>query len=240
MKRLVCCVLVCIGVCVGETVSVWGQDPPRPARAEAALGGSSLGPQRGTSSVSAPTELPKKKHKIDRKFWTVWIPAIVLQFADAGMTSYCVRQPNCAEANPLFGKKPSDLKLYSVKVATVGLFLYFSHSLRRDERSATWLWPPAVLIATGTPTVIHNGLVLSSLGSTSKAQPTNQTLSTNPSLSAFARTHQVFSAGHSSLLLIQRSQRLDWCCNQPFSEAVRNLRPSNARPVNRVTWSGAE
>lgn len=106
-----------------------------------------------------PLKTPIRNPRFDKTFWSIWIPAIATNVADAALTSACLTHPGCKEANPLLGGKPSNVTLWSLKAASVGLGLYVSRELRQD-RSKLWLVPALALLVGGTAATINNSFVL--------------------------------------------------------------------------------
>jgi hypothetical protein len=166
--------ILIVGIFLASAIPLSGQKPPSP-ESPAAPEKRFSPPERekGVNPSALPIHRGPKKHKYDKKFWSVWIPTIAIQFADAGMTSYCLQYPDCREGNPIFGRRPSNLKVYSIKAGAVALGLFFSHKLR-TEGTKSWLLPPGIMMVTGIAAVIDNGIVLSKIESTTSLQRTSQ------------------------------------------------------------------
>jgi hypothetical protein len=101
-----------------------------------------------------------KKHRWDKTFWSVWIPAIALGIADVGLTQACLRHPNCREGNPLFGSRPSPWIYYSAKAGGLGLAFVISRN-QRSHGSKSWLLFPIMALGEGSAATINNSIVLS-------------------------------------------------------------------------------
>jgi hypothetical protein len=108
----------------------------------------------------------RKKRSFDKAFWGLWIAAVAVAAADAGLTQACLHRPNCSETNPLFGHRPSPWLLYSAKFGGLGFAFVISRNQRRSGSKLS-LVAPIVALASGTAATINNSIVLSHLPSLS-------------------------------------------------------------------------
>lgn len=90
-----------------------------------------------------------KRERLDKKFWALWAPAIVLTIADVEITASCVQRAGCYESNPVYGPHPSRLRLYAIRGGITGVAFYLSQRWKRDRHGITiyWNYLPVALTA---------------------------------------------------------------------------------------------
>jgi hypothetical protein len=96
--------------------------------------------------------------KLGKAFWIPWGIAFGLMIADAELTTHCLKLPNCAEGNPLFGEKPSRLRIYGIKLAAIAPGFYLSQKWKRYPKGNSWGWNyiPAAMIGNNGFAVVFN------------------------------------------------------------------------------------
>lgn len=126
----------------------------------------------------------RNKHRLNKKFWALWITTIGLAVADVETTAHCVQRPECQEANPLFGKRPSRARMYAIKGGVTALAFYLSQEWKRDQTGGSYAWwaPPLILAGTSGAGVVNNSINLSR-----SSPPSSQLTTTNRASYVFAQ-----------------------------------------------------
>jgi len=85
---------------------------------------------------SSPTlSITPARRELGRSFWVPWGILAGLAVADNELTATCVHNPNCVEANPILGRRPTRLELYGVKGTLLGTAFYLSQKRKREGKS---------------------------------------------------------------------------------------------------------
>ncbi len=126
---------------------------------------SSAGPSGATVTESGPAppqepadvEHPSRP-RLGKKFWSLWAIAIGLSIANVENTAHCSSSPHCWETNPLFGRRPSRLRMYAIAGAGVGVSFYVSQMFKRDPGGDTALWwvPPVMVIGANSTSLAYD------------------------------------------------------------------------------------
>jgi hypothetical protein len=97
-------------------------------------------------STSTEDEHPKH-HRFDLKFLIPWAIAIGTQVAAVEATQHCLHAGTCgAVSSPVFGGRPSRLKMYSILGAFDAASFYISWDNRKEGESAFWWMAPPVIV----------------------------------------------------------------------------------------------
>lgn len=123
------------------------------------------------SPKSAQTQVPKPHRKIaDKKFWIFAGLQIGATVADFETTQWALRSdPSAREINPLFGERPSRLRMYGIGMPLTAFQIVLQHHAKdiADETGkarAAWIVGAALNSGLHTVLAVHNaGLVTQSV-----------------------------------------------------------------------------
>ena len=99
-----------------------------------------------------PTFTQEDRDPHRRGFMLLSATAVVSTVADIELTAHCLAtNPNCREANPLFGSHPSRARMYAIAMPMTAAQIWFSNHLRKKHPERK-LW----MLPTISVTVVHS------------------------------------------------------------------------------------
>lgn len=99
-----------------------------------------------------------KRHRFDAKFWLTWVAAAGTTVAAVEATQHCLHAGTCGVSNPVFGGRPSRLKMYSILGGLDAAAFYLSWDSRRHGDSAFWWLAPPAIVGAGSGFSLHEVL----------------------------------------------------------------------------------
>jgi hypothetical protein len=96
----------------------------------------------------------KPSKPLSGSFWRVNGLSIAMAMADMGMTAHCVSGATCRELNPLFGSRPTLVRLVGISLPLLGAEIATSYYLQKHNKN--WKRGPVLNIVTHAIGVASN------------------------------------------------------------------------------------